>query len=145
MATETSIHKYLLDNWKTIFPHYKLLESEVPIIGSYSKKIIGYGDILFRHIRGGAYYLGEIKYRHERDSDSFSLWNSFKSIGYAKAYELSSVTRKKVIPVVILDKKLMSNDIREILFNLGVHYITFEDSYNTKERWKFEYYLVRSD
>jgi len=124
---ETDIINYLKEqkNWKKHFPKYKIIGFEQYILGFLSRKIIGKVDIVFR--ARNKKYFAEVKYDKKQNISDF--WTALKVIGYVEAYKLFSFNRD-VEPLIIVNKEVLTQECKTILYSLRISWIVFEISEN---------------
>lgn len=117
---ERDIINYLEEKWGKLFPNRHLVGFNVPIYGCLSNKRIGLADIVFT--RGSKKYVVEVKF--DKSNESGDFWDSLKVLGYVASLRLCNFA-KDIIPLIMINKDILSYDKRAILSELGIGYITF--------------------
>ena len=118
IKNEHELMQYLREKHSQVFPFFKKVEFETPIIGYWSNKRIGLCDITFKY---GSWYACEVKYAIDEKICSNSFWDSLKAIGYAEA--LSLIYKQKFRPIIMIPKKIITNDFLTIIGKLDIDYI----------------------
>ncbi len=129
---ETDLKKYLMEKHKEVFPFFSKMEFETPIDGVFSNKRIGLVDMTFKY--GQRWYACEIKYYTNPNTINSDFWASLKVIGYAHA--LSMIYKQHFNPIIMIPKKILSNDVLAIIGKLGIDYIAVY--HNGKNELRFE-------
>ena len=125
IKTEVELIEYLQekDKYELIFPSFKMVKFNVPINGFFSKDGIGMADIIMFYKQKN--YVIEAKHNHNDGRNTSLFWDALKVLGYARA--LSLYFNKKYYPMVMLHKKVVTNDILVLIGEMKLDYITFEE------------------
>lgn len=134
---ETSFHKFILDNPKTVMDdgskikilesEYKLYRAEKVLSREYEefqhescKGIIGRIDIIFRY--GTKTYIAEIK--NLRENGSF--WYATKAMAYKEYYMFQTGKRNRnIVPAVIIPESHLKIEHRIVAGSLGIEIFSY--------------------
>ena len=137
IKNETQLMTYIKKHHNTIFPSFRSVEFNYQVIGWASKKRIGEVDFLFK--KRSRTFVVEVKY-NTKLCEAQTFWESLKVLGYVEAMKLGlGAGQRRVSPVILVHKSILTADKMAIVGKLGLKYITFE---MVEQVPMFEYFLL---